>query len=110
MSILQTSLVENHALHGSDMYAAPETGLSDAGVGQVRPAAQAGDKTTPRLTSRQSEVLGLLCEGLPDKLIARRLDLSHHTVRGHVQAVYGLLRVSTRMQAMFAARERGLIN
>lgn len=64
----------------------------------------------PRLTSRQSEVLSLLCEGLPDKLIARRLDLSHHTVRGHVQILYGLLRVSNRMQAVFAARQRGLIN
>lgn len=64
----------------------------------------------PRLTSRQSEVLSLLCEGLPDKLIARKLDLSHHTVRGHVQILYGLLRVSNRMQAVFAARQRGLIN
>jgi DNA-binding NarL/FixJ family response regulator len=62
------------------------------------------------LTSRQSQVLCLLCEGLPDKLIARRLALSHHTVRGHVQILYGLLKVSNRMQALFAARQRGLIN
>lgn len=62
------------------------------------------------LTSRQCQVLCLLCEGLPDKLIARRLALSHHTVRGHVQNLYGLLKVSNRMQALFAARQRGLIN
>lgn len=69
-------------------------------------------KHTPKtpLTSRQSQVLTLLCEGLPDKLIARRLALSHHTVRGHVQILYGLLKVSNRMQALFAARQRGLIN
>ena len=60
------------------------------------------------LTPRQCEVLALLCEGLSDKLIARRLDLSHHTVRGHVQILYGRLRVSTRMQAMLAARRHGL--
>ncbi len=74
------------------------------------PAIQPQDQPAPRLTSRQCQVLSLLCEGLPDKLIARKLDLSHHTVRGHVQILYGLLHVSTRMQAMFAARQRGLIN
>jgi DNA-binding NarL/FixJ family response regulator len=73
------------------------------------PQAHQHTLTTP-LTSRQCQVLNLLCEGLPDKLIARRLDLSHHTVRGHVQALYGLLQVSTRMQALFVARQRGLIN
>lgn len=83
---------------------APDTGI------QACAAALQPGTPAPRLTSRQSEVLSLLCEGLPDKLIARRLDLSHHTVRGHVQILYGLLRVSNRMQAMFAARQRGLIN
>lgn len=77
---------------------------------QPAAAAMPSGEPAPRLTSRQSEVLSLLCEGLPDKLIARRLDLSHHTVRGHVQILYNLLHVSNRMQAMFAARQRGLIN
>ncbi|MFN3570820.1 MAG: response regulator transcription factor [Polaromonas sp.] len=104
MSNLQTTQPGSHAPHGADMTGAPDAGLppSDSAMLPEAPA--------PRLTSRQCEVLSLLCEGLPDKLIARRLDLSHHTVRGHVQILYGLLRVSNRMQAVFAARQRGLIN
>jgi DNA-binding NarL/FixJ family response regulator len=54
-------------------------------------------------------VLDLLCEGLPNKLIARRLQVSEFTVRGHVQAVLGLLGVNSRSQATFAARQNGLI-
>ena len=103
MSNLQTTQVESHAPHGTGMTGTPDTlATAEPLLSDAPPA--------PRLTSRQCEVLSLLCEGLPDKLIARRLDLSHHTVRGHVQILYGLLRVSNRMQAMFAARQRGLIN
>lgn len=63
----------------------------------------------PRLTPRQCEVLDLLCEGLSNKVIARRLELSEYTVRGHVQAILGLLGVTSRSQATFAARQHRLI-
>ncbi|MDB5929107.1 MAG: two component transcriptional regulator, LuxR family [Polaromonas sp.] len=69
----------------------------------------AHDMPRPRLTPRQCEVLDLLCEGLSNKVIARRLELSEFTVRGHVQAVLGLLGVSSRSQVMLAARRSGLI-
>lgn len=65
--------------------------------------------TQPRLTPRQCEVLDLLCEGLSNKVIARRLELSEYTVRGHVQAILGLLGVTSRSQATFAARQYRLI-
>lgn len=72
-------------------------------------AAESSTAGKPILTPRQCEVLDLLCEGLSNKVIARRLDLSEFTVRGHVQAVLGLLGVSSRSQATFAARRSGLI-
>jgi DNA-binding NarL/FixJ family response regulator len=61
------------------------------------------------LTPRQCEVLDLLCQGMSNKLIARQLGLSENTVRGHVQAILGFLQVSSRSEAVFAARIRGLI-
>lgn len=63
----------------------------------------------PRLTPRQAEVLDLLCQGLSNKMIGRRLNLSEHTVRGHVQATLATLDVSSRSEAAFAARRLGLV-
>jgi len=66
--------------------------------------------TTPtNLTPRQCEVLELLCEGMSNKLIGQRLSLSENTVRGHVQGILQYLHVSSRSEAAFAARHRGLI-
>lgn len=67
-------------------------------------------QTANHLTQRQHEVLDLLCQGLSNKIIARQLILSEFTVRGHVQAVFRFLNVSSRSEAMFAARRLGLIN
>lgn len=61
------------------------------------------------LTPRQCEVLDLMCQGMSNKLIARQLNLSENTVRGHVQAILGFLQVSSRSEAAFAARRRGLV-
>ena len=61
-----------------------------------------------RLTPRQLEVLALLCEGLPNKLIARRLDIATGTVKIHVSCILRELGVATRMQAMLAAGRYGL--
>ncbi len=52
------------------------------------------------LTPRQGDVLGLLLKGMPNKLIARQLDLSVETVKDHVAAVLRALNVSTRTQAV----------
>jgi DNA-binding NarL/FixJ family response regulator len=62
------------------------------------------------LTPRQCEVLGLLCQGLSNKLIARQLALSENTVRGHVQSILSFLHVSSRSEAALTARQRGLVN
>jgi DNA-binding NarL/FixJ family response regulator len=54
------------------------------------------------LTPRQGEVLALLLQGLPNKLIARQLNLSVETVKDHVAAVLRALGVSSRTQAVLA--------
>ena len=80
---------------------------------QAAPAALAvatGDPARPRLTPRQCEVLELLCQGLSNKMIGRRLELSENTVRWHVQALLTALQASSRSEAAFLARRCGLVN
>lgn len=60
------------------------------------------------LTPRQSEVLHLLLQGKPAKLISRELDLSLSTVKAHTSAVLRALNVTTRTQAIVAAGRMGL--
>ena len=57
------------------------------------------------LTPRQTEVLSLLLQGLPNKLIARQLNLSVETVKDHVAAVLRALGVSSRTQAVLAVSQ-----
>lgn len=59
----------------------------------------------PELTAREREVLGLLAEGMPNKLIAKRLEISEKTVKAHLTRVYKRLGVSDRTQAALWARE-----
>jgi DNA-binding NarL/FixJ family response regulator len=57
------------------------------------------------LTPRQADVLALLLQGLPNKLIARQLNLSVETVKDHVAAVLRALNVSSRTQAVLAVSQ-----
>ncbi|WP_260294449.1 response regulator [Sedimenticola hydrogenitrophicus] len=66
-------------------------------------------KERPRLTPHQCDVLELLCRGHPNKVIARKLDLSENTVRWHVQALLEILDASCRSEAIFLACSKGLI-
>ena len=60
------------------------------------------------LTERQREVLGLLVRGLPNKLIARRLDISESTVKLHVSGIFQHLGVRNRTRALVEASRLGL--
>lgn len=60
------------------------------------------------MTPRQADVLHLLLQGKPAKLIGRQLDLSLSTVKAHTSAVLRALNVTTRTQAVLAASRLGL--
>lgn len=60
------------------------------------------------LTPRQADVLHLLLQGKPAKLIGRQLNLSLSTVKAHTSAVLRALNVTTRTQAVLAAGRLGL--
>lgn len=61
-----------------------------------------------QLTSRESEVLQLVKEGLANKQIARRLDISERTVKAHLTSAFARIGVSDRTQAALWAQRNGL--
>ncbi len=61
------------------------------------------------LTPRELEVLALVAEGLPNKVIATRLGISEHTVKFHVNSVMNKLGVQSRTEAVVRATRLGLI-
>jgi DNA-binding NarL/FixJ family response regulator len=64
--------------------------------------------TAPDLSKREREVLGLVAAGLPNKLIARRLDISERTVKAHLTRIFEQLGVTDRTQAALWAERHGL--
>ena len=70
-----------------------------------------GDEAYPveALTPREQEVLQGLAQGLSNKLIARQLDISEHTVKFHVNAILGKLGAQSRTEAVVRATRAGLI-
>ncbi len=60
------------------------------------------------LTPRQTDVLSLLLQGQPNKMIARELKLSVETVKDHVAAVLRALGVSSRTQAVLAVGQMSI--
>lgn len=62
-------------------------------------------KRLPSLTPRQSEVLKLVMEGLPNKIICQRLNLTEHTVKSHIKSLFSLLDVHNRTECARVAHE-----
>jgi DNA-binding NarL/FixJ family response regulator len=55
------------------------------------------------MTPRELEVLNAIGEGLTNKAIARRLEISLHTVKFHIESIFRKLDVRTRTAAMAKA-------
>lgn len=62
-----------------------------------------------RLTPRQMDVLKLLAEGLPNKLICKKLEMSEATVKSHLRTLFTLFNVNTRTQCVSVASKMQLI-
>lgn len=87
------------------------TSINQILLGQFSPALPETDSPEQRrLTPRQLEVLNLMHQGLPNKLMASQLSLSEHTVHRHVQAVLDYFGATNRVEALFAARNQGLVH
>jgi two-component system nitrate/nitrite response regulator NarL len=61
------------------------------------------------LTPRESEVLGLLAEGLSNKEIAAKLEISEHTAKFHVNSILQKMGAQKRVEAVVRAAKMGII-
>ena len=68
-----------------------------------------GEPLIERLTPREIEVLQLLSEGLGNKEIASRLNISEHTAKFHVASIMGKLGATSRTEAVTLGIRRGLV-
>jgi DNA-binding NarL/FixJ family response regulator len=66
--------------------------------------------TGPQLSSRESEVLRLLAEGLGVAAIARQLFVSESTAKTHISKIYEKLGAANRAQAIMIAIRAGLLS
>jgi DNA-binding NarL/FixJ family response regulator len=101
----------------SDMAAALRTVVSGGSVLDAQMAfrlaremtSKPGQAGSPRLSGREWDVLRLLAEGHSNRAIARRLELSEATVKGHVSSLLDKLKASSRLEAVVRASDVGLI-
>ena len=76
---------------------------------QVVLTARAQKAPAADLTDREREVLSLLVQGMPNKQIARQLDISEKTVKAHLSSVFRRIGVTDRTQAALWAERNGLV-
>ena len=69
----------------------------------------AGRQSVDELTPRELDVLRLLAEGKPNKLVAADLGIGEVTVKSHVRAIFTKLNVLSRTEAIAVASRSGLI-
>ena len=73
------------------------------------PAATDDDPPVEALTAREHDVLVLLADGLSNRDIGSRLDISEHTVKFHLASIFGKLGASTRTEAVQRGLRLGVI-
>ncbi|GAA2226621.1 two component system response regulator [Promicromonospora sukumoe] len=104
-------IIAVHAVAGGAAYLSPRIAhRMITGFRGGRPARRraAGDRVSV-LTPRETEVLGLVGQGLANQAVADRLHLSEGTVKAHVSTILSRLGVRNRVQAAILAYEAGLV-
>jgi PAS domain S-box-containing protein len=72
-----------------------------------QPGADHAESHASRMTVRERQILDLICSGLGDEAIAKRLGLSRNTVRNHAAGLYRKLDVHKRSEAIVWGRNNG---
>src|SRR6478735_1303421 len=80
----------------------------DPRAGRALLSARSSGSPLDALSEREREVLRLVAQGLPNKLIARELSISEKTVKTHLTSVFRTIGVTDRTQAALWAERNGL--
>jgi DNA-binding NarL/FixJ family response regulator len=114
----ENMLEEIRSLHGGGSPISPliarqiltrfRQATAPAAAAQAPPAARTDDSSA-LLSSREKEVLELITKGFTAEEIARLMQVSVHTVQTYVRRVYGKLKVSSKAEAIYEARQQGLL-
>jgi DNA-binding CsgD family transcriptional regulator len=88
---------------------AVSAGLLVRSPGTQQPRGFARAEDAPLLTPREREILGLIGEGLSNKAMARRLGISVHTVKFHLEALFAKLDATSRAEAVTKGLRGGVI-
>jgi DNA-binding NarL/FixJ family response regulator len=74
-----------------------------------RPAPFEPEKPSAALSAREQQVLEFITKGFTSEEIANLMAISRHTVQTFVRRIYGKLEVNSKTEAIFEARQRGLL-
>jgi DNA-binding NarL/FixJ family response regulator len=80
----------------------------DPRAGRALLTAHTAGSPANALSEREREVLAMVAEGLPNKLIARELGISEKTVKAHLTSVFRRIDVTDRTQAALWAERNGV--
>ncbi len=84
--------------------------LSASGTDLSRVAPAGAKALLEPLSDREQQILVFLANGVSNREVAARLFVSENTVKFHLKNIYAKLAVSSRMQAINAARQLGIVS
>ena len=89
--------------------AAGHAPLSPRAASALLPGSRPAAPRAGALSEREREVLSLVALGLPNKSVARRLQISEKTVKAHLTRIFATLGVADRTSAALWAQSNGLV-
>jgi DNA-binding NarL/FixJ family response regulator len=95
---------------GARVFGRDEERQAIAQLGLMARRARRESQMASALTTRETEILRLLADGLSTRLISSQLGISERTVETHISSLYRKLDVGTRVQAVRRASALGLLN
>jgi RNA polymerase sigma factor (sigma-70 family) len=96
-------------IRGVRAAAAGDSPFSPKAAGAILQLGRDRRAAVDELRPRERDVLLALCEGLPNKQIARRLGISEKTVKSHLTSIFQRVGVEDRTQAVLWAQRNGLV-